>query len=322
MTHNLHTPWIVRIAERGHIAVLPAVWLMFSLGYYWIVYTYSDGRGCCWATDANLWGVIATYSAIPGYILLIATYLWRQTNKLLDDLRLTDAESVKAQVLNPPLWYPLAFCTVAGSVAISQYVDTLRQISVLDNLWLDLSMISSNLITWVLCAWLVSYRISAGIAMMKLGKIYPVDLYNLSEVRPFGRMAILDLLFAMGILALIPLQSLDFEVRWVNYQDALLFVLPLALAMALLPMWGVHQAILEQKLTKTRALQNVVDEADHDDLARMEALLSHRDRIANLSTWPLDTTLASRILLYVILPPLAWSAAALVEALLERFISN
>ena len=321
MNHTLRPPWTVRIAERSHIAALPAAWLVASLGYYWMVHTYSEGRGCCWVSDANLWGTIATYSAIPAYILIVSTYLWRQTHKLLDDLRLTDATDIKAKVLNPPLLYPLAFCTVAATVAISQYASTLVQLPVLDNAWLDLSMIVSNLITWTLSAWLVSSRICAGIAMLKIGQRYPVNLYNLSEVRPFGRMAILDVLFAMGIIALIPLQSLDFEIRWVNYQDALLFILPAALAMALLPMWGVHQAILDQKMKKAEALRVLVVNANHDDPVRMEALLSHRDRIASLGTWPLDVKLASRIALYVVLPPIAWSAAALVEVLIERFIA-
>jgi hypothetical protein len=53
----------------------------------------------------------------------------------------------------------------------------------------------------------------------------------------------------------------------------------------------------------------------------MEALLSHRDRIAESVTWPIDVKLASRIALYVVLPPIAWSAAAMVEMLIERFIA-
>jgi hypothetical protein len=321
VTHSLRPPWTVRIAERSHITALPAAWLIFSLGYYWIVDTYSEGPGCCWASDANLWGTIATYSVIPAYILLVSTYLWRQTQKLLGDLRLTDPIDVKVQVLNPPLLYPLAFCTVAATVAIIQYAGTLVQFRVLDNAWLDLSMIVSNFITWTLSAWLISSRIYAGIAMLKLGRRYPVNLYNLSEVRPFGRMAILDVLFAMGIMAMIPLQSLDFEIRWVNYKDALAFVLPIALAMALLPMWGVHRAIRDEKMKKAEALQRLVDNADHNDPVRMEALLSHRDRVTGLATWPLDVKLASRIALYVVLPPLAWSAAAFVEVLIERFIA-
>lgn len=321
MEHSLRAPWPVRVAEHSHMAVLPSVYLLSSLGYYWLVTTYSEGLGCCWASTSNLWGTIATYSAVPAYILLLSTYLWRQTHKLIDELWPANAADIKAQVLNPPLLYPIAFCTLAGSVAIAQYTSTLTLLTLLDNAWLDLSMITSNFITWTLSAWLVSSRIYAGIAMLKLGRQYPINLYKLSEVRPFGRMAILDLLFAMGIIALIPLQSLDFELRWVNYQDALLFVLPVAVAMTLLPMWGVHRAIVQQKTTKVGALQIRIDNADQDDLVGMEALLSHRDRIAELGTWPMDVKLASRIALYVVLPPIAWIAAALVEMLIEGIVS-
>jgi hypothetical protein len=321
VSRSLRPPWTFRIAERSHTAVLPAAWLIFSLGYYWIVHTYSEGSGCCWASTSSLWGTIATYSAIPAYILLISTYLWRQTHKLIDDLWLSDTANIKAQVLNPPPLYSLAFCTLAATVAIGQYTSTLVRLPLLDNVWLDLSMIVSNLITWTLSAWLVSSRIFAGFTMMKLGKGYPVNLYRLSAVRPFGRMAILDLLFAMGIIALIPLQSLDFEIRWVDYEDALLFVLPAALAMTLLPMWGVHRTILKQKVAKIEAVQVLVDNADQEDPAQMETLLSHRDRVADLGTWPLDGKLVSRIVLYVVLPPIAWSAAAMVEVLIEQFIA-
>jgi hypothetical protein len=321
MSESLQPPWTIRIAEHTHIVLLPAVWLVSSLGYYWIVYTYSEGAGCCWASTSNLWGTIATYSAIPAYIILISTYLWRQTHKLVDELWPNDITGIKAQVLNPPPIYSLLFCTLAATVAIAQYAETLLQVHLLDNAWLDLSMIVSNLITWTLAAWLISSRTFAGIAMMNLGKHYPISLYKLSQVRPFGRMAILDLLFAMGIIALIPLQSLDFEIRWVNYQDAILFVVPVAIAMTLLPMWGVHRAIINQKRSKLADMQLLVDNADHDDPVSMEALLSHRDRIADLATWPLDVKLVSRIALYVILPPIAWSAAAMVEMFLERFFT-
>jgi hypothetical protein len=320
MTSSDHSPWTVRIAERSHMAALPAAWLISSLGYYWIVHSYSEGLGCCWASTSVLWGTIATYSAIPAYILFISTYLWRQTHKLLDDLQLQDAAASRAQVLNPPLLYPLVLCTVAAAVAISQYASTLMQLHLLENAWLDLSMSVSNLITWTLSAWLLAYRLCAGIAVLKLGQRYPVNLYNLSEVRPFGRMAILDVLFVMGIIALIPLQSLDFEIRWVDYQDAIAFLLPIAIAMAVLPMWGVHRAILEKKKKETEALQALVNKANHNDPVRMEALLSLRDRVTGMGTWPLDVKLASKIALYVVLPPLAWSAAALVEVFIERFI--
>jgi hypothetical protein len=298
------------------MALLPSLFLSGSLGYYWIVTTYSEGQGCCWVSEANLWGTIATYSTIPAYILLIATYLWRQTRSLLEDLKLKD----EVRVLQPSPSFLLVLCAVAASVAIAQYFGTLWHAHLLSNAWLDFSMIGSNLITWTLAAWLVAYRLSAGFAMFKLGRNYPIDLYNLSAVRPFGRMAILDLLFVMGIIALIPFQSLDFEIRWVNYKDALMFLVPVAFAMALLPMWGVRQAIIKAKTSKAEALRLLIKEADQTDPIQMEALLSHLDRITHLPAWPLDLRLLSRIALYVILPPIAWTAAAMVEMLIEQLI--
>ena len=157
--------------------------------------------------------------------------------------------------------------------------------------------------------------------MLTIGRRFSVNLYGLSDVRPFGRMAILNVLFVMGIIALIPLQSLDFEVRWVNYKDALTFLLPVAVAMALLPMLGIRRAILTEKDRKTQALQQLISDADQADPVQMETLLAHRDRIEDLPSWPLDVSLLSRVALYVVLPPIAWSAAALVEVLIEQLLT-
>jgi len=74
-------------------------------------------------------------------------------------------------------------------------------------------------------------------------------------------------------------------------------------------------------MKKAEALRVLIVNANLDDPVRMEALLSHRDRIAGLGTWPLDVKLGSRIALYVVLPPIAWSGAALVEVLIERLIA-
>ncbi len=321
MTQSLRPPWIVRLADSSHMVLAPAIFLTLSLGYYWIVTTYSRGEGCCWVSEANLWGTIATYSAIPAYILLVSTYLWRETHRLLDDLKLADGVDVIAKVLQPPRLLLLAFCAVGAGVAITQYSSTLWHMNQLSNAWLDLSMVVSNLITWTLTAWLVAARLYAGIAMLTIGRRFSVNLYGLSEVRPFGRMAILNVLFVMGIIALIPLQSLDFEVRWVNYKDALTFLLPVAVAMALLPMLGIRRAILTEKDRKTQALQQLISDADQADPVQMETLLAHRDRIEDLPTWPLDVSLLSRVALYVVLPPIAWSAAALVEVLIEQLLT-
>ena len=50
-----------------------------------------------------------------------------------------------------------------------------------------------------------------------------------------------------------------------------------------------------------------------DDIPRLEAHLAHIDRIAAIANWPIDMNLFARIMGYVIIPPIAWIGAALVE---------
>ena len=54
--------------------------------------------------------------------------------------------------------------------------------------------------------------------------------------------------------------------------------------------------------------------------ARLETLLAHRDRLRAVRTWPLSTGLISRVLLYLVIPPLAWAGAAVVERMVDRFL--
>ena len=54
----------------------------------------------------------------------------------------------------------------------------------------------------------------------------------------------------------------------------------------------------------------------------LELLLQHRDRLRQSHTWPFDLGLVYRLLLYVVIPPLAWLGAALVETAVEGLISR
>ncbi|MGD8417313.1 MAG: hypothetical protein PVH91_09665 [Pseudomonadales bacterium] len=39
-----------------------------------------------------------------------------------------------------------------------------------------------------------------------------------------------------------------------------------------------------------------------------------------LSNWPLDLSLVSRVAVYLVIPPLAWVGAAVVENVVQRFL--
>ena len=125
----------------------------------------------------------------------------------------------------------------------------------------------------------------------------------------------------MGALALMPLQSLSSEFQWVFYQAGFILGVPAALALLILPQLGVHQNIRRAKASHLSAVNQAVAAEDQQDYGQMETLLAYRDRIRSISTWPMDTRIFSRAMLYVVVPPLAWVGPAFVEKGLDQFFN-
>jgi hypothetical protein len=55
-------------------------------------------------------------------------------------------------------------------------------------------------------------------------------------------------------------------------------------------------------------------------MEQLENLLQRRERVLAASTWPMDVGTLRRFVFYIIISPLAWVGAALVESLLEGFL--
>jgi len=51
-------------------------------------------------------------------------------------------------------------------------------------------------------------------------------------------------------------------------------------------------------------------------------LIQHRDRIAHTSAWPIDMSITTRLILYIVIPPIAWFGAAIVEIGLDRILGS
>jgi hypothetical protein len=87
-----------------------------------------------------------------------------------------------------------------------------------------------------------------------------------------------------------------------------------------LPVSGVHESIRKARDARLNELQSRIDATDRDDVVSLERLSAHRERIAHLSAWPVDVSILSRIGFYLIIPPLAWVGAALVETLVQSYL--
>ena len=190
---------------------------------------------------------------------------------------------------------------------------------------IDTSVAFGQILLWLLVGLLLGARIQAASAFNALGKVVRLDLFRLDRLKPIARSGLLDVLAIAGALAFSPLQSLDAQFRWYNYRFALIVAIPGAIFFVLWPLWHLHQRIRDEKRQQLAHINQLIDGAKRDQahsIQQLEMLLSHQDRIRSQSTWLLSSSLLSRFLLYLVIPPLAWIAAAVVERWVDRFIGN
>ena len=321
-------PWVVEVAQRTHPAFLPVVWLIVSLAYFYAVISFSEGQSKGWESREQLIGGALVYCLLTAYAWFCGFYQWQHTSRTLDDLAGLLPVPVTSKVPDywfrrvqcPPAMYILSWALVAGLYGLSQNAFLISDMRQSGNIWLDVSMILANVIMFMNVGALLGRRLYAHTGLMKAGFTAKIDLYNLHSLWPFASVGLFDVLVTMGAVALLPIQALDAEFRWVNYEAAVVISIPAAFAFFVLPMWGVHRSIRAAQVERVVELQTRVNECDRGDISTLETLVAHRDRVQSIRTWPLDMRLISRAIFYLVIPPLAWIGAALVEKLVEGII--
>ena len=95
--------------------------------------------------------------------------------------------------------------------------------------------------------------------------------------------------------------------------------------MLLLPMWPAHKLLKARKSEEIRLINASLDDLrseeelypDRERLQAINSLLDHRAHLQNVSDWPIDVGSISRLAFYLIIPPLTWVGAALIENLVD-----
>ncbi len=314
-------PWPVWLATRTHALLAPLVWLTAYLGLFSFIVPSLDFRNLSWESATQLWGTVLVYALVPGYFLYVFVLQWRRAEEAVESLsHLAGSDEQISQILTAH-WSWLVPGVLLGVIyGLLQYGELLANFQNSPDPLFDLSLMLGNVVTWALIGWVLGWRLPISLAFYRLGRVVEVDLYDPQVLRPFARVAVLDVLVVMGAVAFMPLQSLDAEFRLDNYWPGLLVGVPSALLLFTVPLWGVHRRMLGVKAARIAELQQQIRGCQRDDIARLETLVSHRDRLQAVHTWPLDLRLLFRVLFYLVLPPLAWVAAALVENLVDRMV--
>jgi hypothetical protein len=100
------------------------------------------------------------------------------------------------------------------------------------------------------------------------------------------------------------------------------------IAMLLMPMWPVHKLIKIKKAQEIAQLNGQLDSLqssagqllDQARLDKINSVLDHRQHVQRVSDWPLDIGALSQLAFYLIIPPLTWVGAALIENVVDALL--
>ena len=188
------------------------------------------------------------------------------------------------------------------------------------------SIIVGQVFAWAIVGFVLAYRLHTARRFYQTGKVVPIDLYDTKKYGPFARNGLDDVFGITMLLVLATLQSLDAQFRLANYVTAWVIAFPAAASLLILPMLSLQRRLLVHKKEFLQEMHRQVSEAsriaDPDSLTQIELLMQHRDRIQHTSAWPIDLSIATRLILYIVIPPLAWFGAAVVEVGVDKVLGN
>ena len=268
---------------------------------------------------AQMIGTSIMLSLLPGYLIGAYVHLHRATVKTLHELGAAHgAAPIDSELTR-----------------VSRFVWILIPLLVLYSSWqnrgvfeglyaglpsgpIDYVSVVSSWFLWAVIAFFLAWRIPATLKLRRFAANLDVDVFNLQSLRPLTNLAAKDVLVIAGAMAFMPLQSLDAELRWINYEGGVYVGIPSALLMLVIPLTGGRLAIVAAKAKRLAEVRRLIAAADRGDVVRLETLLAHEQRIEELPDWPFDAQLAMKLFGYAVIVPLAWVGAALVENIVDQ----
>jgi hypothetical protein len=328
-------PWPVSLAERmprpGLVLGLSAGALVAIL--LWVTGAYDPAPTTpYWTTREQIISLAIAYPPLLGYLVGMVIFAHVRSKAVLTQLQpllLSSAAPLTARLSHvtlAQLWCATGVGVLVGMMNID-YLTVLGLREHASPSRTDFGLAAASLAIWIVTARHVFVMIQNARLFRRIGAHHThIDLYLPRTRRPYAQMATLYLLLVMGALAITPLQALDAHLRIENYAWAFAIGVPLAIALPWITLSGIRNAAQAAKTHELERLDAEIANAPRtlevNAVQRLNALAQRRDYIAAQHAWPMDIRLVSRALFYIVIPPLAWVGAALVEVGIEALISR
>lgn len=312
------------ISTVGAIIGIPLIILFVSAGGFKVMPGYE-----MWNRPMEIMGGFVIFTLLPAGLLMWYTAWVRSSEMLFADIRsqIEGADRLEVNRYQFAKYWPIAL-VLGGMFAIFASINpSSHDYNPASEIFAtSIASAFGQLFMWSTIAVTLFLVLNDDLLLYRYGKSVRVNIYNLDRLNGFGRAVLSQFLMVVGALALSILQSLDREFQWVNYANGLYVGIPSAIIFVFLPTWTIRKNI---RLEKAQALDSIntqiqltSTELDNDSLVRLNGLIARRDQVQHTRTWPMDISIFTRFLFYVLIPPLAWLGAALMEVMLDSFLAG
>jgi hypothetical protein len=312
---------------RGAVPLVATV----ILGFFLLLFTATDITRTGLDVEGfenplQLIGMLALFVLLPLWMISCFIVTQRHTLKLASQLEqfLPAGSNLVSSVKQFPLRNVLlglgagVIYALVFNVPSSQYEGLLQGNAAVTTIFLG------QVLVWASIGFLLGIRLHVVGAFHQAGEVLEFSLFEQSNLSPFARVGMLDVVIIVGGMAVATVQSLDAQFRVENYLTALLVAVPAGAALLLRPMWSLHRRLRERKLELLEdvnaRIAGLPEKGDDQDMQVLESLLQRRDRVQALPTLPLDIGVWSRLAVYILIPPLAWAGAALMEVMVSTWL--
>lgn len=287
-----------------------------------------------WSSRLQLTGMGLTYATITAFLVWVLRYYpvprGDLVRELVDSATLVprDCREELARLQRTPKYLSTA-ATIGGLLCslFNIHPGVLRAIFSFEVGFANLSLALGSVVLWIVVVQTAVRGINTSRILYRLGAQFArVDLYQLDRLLPFAKFGTFSFMVVAVALGLTALQALDAEFRAGNFVFALAFGIPVGAANLLLPLVGIRRSVRCKKQQTLAELDAAIGVANRDlevgPVEHLDHLVSLRNHVARAREWPLNTTALSRVGLYIVIPPFAWTGAALIEIALTRMLGS
>jgi len=319
--------WLLRlVSERLGRPLTGLVILIVLLVWFWTV-------GIFMGPAQGASGAAAFFVVILAYIVPVFHYITERTQRAFDELKPhldADVRQIEAwrNAIDHKGWRWVVVDLAMGITAWIGHMIVIRSgptaVPLHGGAWF--AIIAAPGLVWIVMTCTVHALIDNARLFKHLARHVRIDLVNPAPLTAFARVAVISTLAIIGAQAAFPIMLIDPEGAAVASLPGLIVTSAALAVLFVLPIWPIHREIVATKrkeLDRIKALLDAAGDKARDEAQRIEYLnpyLVYRREIAAVHEWPFDTGITTRLAFYLIIPPLTWLCAALMDVAVERLV--